>query len=657
MAGPSRYNADIIRAHVKFLTDPPPEKKRRLSLSDKSSPKRGMSPSPVVQVAKTQSEHPNSAALKPPPKDAHKRTASLRNSEKPTGMTTISDSASTWTVKKPSVDLEKQIQIPWSKTFRPGFGVDALTGEFMARPALRYFKMSDASHPDKTRVSVRRLHWKDVVESRDEFEMSLGGTVNVPVAVGGASTKIASILSENATTSNMIIEYKVEADFLPDYVPRDVRLKAGLEKLSDADFREQFGDYYIAGVQKGYSCRMVVVCKVDEEGVTETREKEAKALVGGYFEAGIKLADVNKRAKGFTFQNVLVDAEGCSVDAGSVFSVGVGEAPQTLTKILKNAPGVPRVAFLYHYSLLDSCNLSRRVEVRKDRFNKARSMRNIYNYLQTCLLHPALQPFAFESRKIRAVHQRFEEQRSAIVRLANDDKRTAKDIESLEKDLKTWKEKADAYIKRYDFICAVTKMDKGIVAQPPTVVDRQLFCRWDCGKTGALKTLDELESYKLITFENNYKAFELEWQSPMTDEPSTLRQLFKGTVPRETMSFTAQNTAPPLPPSPFMPAPKSKRLAKPRPEQSSLASQEQEHDDPGTFAFSLHNHKPILVLGWSISCYWPDHKTPPTIEVEHPNNCIFADQLRVSVDCSRATRWWCKVTFVIKSSYNFSDVW
>jgi hypothetical protein len=73
------------------------------------------------------------------------------------------------------------------------------------------------------------------------------------------------------------------------------------------------------------------------------------ALVGSYFKGGIKLVDIKKQTTAFSLLSVIVDAEGCSVDTTNIFSVGVPDAPQTLSKVLKNAPGVPRIAVLYHY--------------------------------------------------------------------------------------------------------------------------------------------------------------------------------------------------------------------------------------------------------------------------------------------------------------------
>ncbi|KAJ6536752.1 hypothetical protein DFH09DRAFT_93187 [Mycena vulgaris] len=391
---------------------------------------------------------------------------------------------------------------------------------------------------------------------------------------------------------------------------------------------------------------------INEETVTESLEREAIALVEGYFKAGIKKINVKKETTRVSLLSVVVDAEGCSVDHNSVFSVAVEEAPKTLAKVLMNAPGVRRVAFLYHYSSLDSCNLSRRVDVRKDVFNRARLMRDMYAHLQACLLHPALQEFYVDCRNIRAVLKRFEDQRKSVVHVGKNEK-TTKNIDTLQKDLTSSKSKADAHIRRYDFIHIVATMDKSIVSHPPALANGLQFHRWDCGKTGGTKQSTELKAYNLVSFEPAaYKAFEAEWYSPITDGSSTLRQLLGGPSPRETMNFSIQSSADELPPSPFPPSPKGSKLLKLRPP----TQQAEGTDNQGTFNFTLGDHKPVYILGWSLSCYWPEGKSEPTIEVNHPSNCIFSDRLSISVDNSRSTQWHCKVTFVIKSTYNFPDL-
>ncbi|KAF8214163.1 hypothetical protein K438DRAFT_998688 [Mycena galopus ATCC 62051] len=279
-------------------------------------------------------------------------------------------------------------------------------------------------------------------------------------------------------------------------------------------------------------------------------------------------------------------------------------------------------------------------------FERARAMRALYAYLQACLLHPALKEFHADRRDFLAVLQRFEEQRKSMIKDEN-----KQEINGLQRDLNSKKDKADALIRRYNFIRIVLNMDKHIISYPPSLVNGLQFYRWDCGKTGdATKLKSKLEAYNLVCFEPSYRAFELEWQSPVTEGSSILPRLLGGTSPRENMIFHTQSSndvLPPLPP----PSSKSHKLSKARP-----GEQQPETEDPGAFTFCLTNHKPVYILGWSLSCYWPVGKPEPTIEVDHPTNHIFSDRLSISIDNSRSTQWHCKVTFVIKSAYNFPDL-
>ncbi|KAJ7044877.1 hypothetical protein C8F04DRAFT_1250124 [Mycena alexandri] len=603
---------------------------------------------PPSKIEKAKSERPNTPDLAPKRSvPQRRRTNSLQAKEKPKMLATNSPNQPS---KTSYTELEPHVAIPWLATFREGFGINALTGEFMAQRALQQFDMKETSKPGKSRISVERLQWSGVKNLQDGFEMEVGGTVNVLGPIG-ANAKFASVLSETTSTSTILVQYKVEADFSVDWIPENVKLKGGLDKLSDNEFRAEYGDYFIAGYQKAYSCRMIVVCKINEEAVTKSLEREVVALVDRYFKGKIKVFEIENQTKSFSLLSVIVDADGCSTGATSVFSVAVADAPQTLKNVLKNPRGIPRLAFLYHYSRLDSCKLSRRVDVPKDMFEKARAMRSLYTYIQASLLHPALQEFHWDRRTSTAVLKRFEDQQKFLLPTGKIDKKT-KDIDTLHRDLTTKKNKAHALIQRYDFIRLVVEMDKSIVAHQPTPVNGQQFYRWDCGKTGASKKLTELKAYNLVSF-GPYRAFELEWQSPVTDVSSALPQWLGGSSPRATMTFTTRGSDDSFPPPPRPPTPPS-RLFKSR-------SPAQERDGAGdsdseTFAFCLIDHQPVYILGWSMSCYWPEGKSKPTIEVDAPSNHIFSDRLSISVDASRSTRWFCRVTFVLKSSYNFPDL-
>lgn len=151
--------------------------------------------------------------------------------------------------------------IPWSDTFRLGYGVDALTGVSMTRTALTSFKMTGSPRRKQDRTYVDTLHWNGVKSLEDQYDMEIGGTINIAPATVSISTRIASLLAKTASSSTVLIQYNVLGEFEPEFIPSTVALQCALGKLSDNDFREKYGDYYIAGRQRGYGCRMAIVCQ------------------------------------------------------------------------------------------------------------------------------------------------------------------------------------------------------------------------------------------------------------------------------------------------------------------------------------------------------------------------------------------------------------
>jgi hypothetical protein len=103
------------------------------------------------------------------------------------------------------------------------------------------------------------LEWQTVKEFQDEFKV--GATVNVLSSPVGISTSVTKLLSKTASTSTILVQYKHEATLTLDSFPPDPSLQDGMEKLSDTQFKATYGDYYIAGYDKAYSCCMIVECK------------------------------------------------------------------------------------------------------------------------------------------------------------------------------------------------------------------------------------------------------------------------------------------------------------------------------------------------------------------------------------------------------------
>ncbi|THV03102.1 hypothetical protein K435DRAFT_962632 [Dendrothele bispora CBS 962.96] len=618
--GDSKPDPEALRIKVRFTKE------------TESKPPSSASANQTLKVPPVLSKRPITpdGNLKPSNGKGHQRTISLQASSKPPSITVQNPKKPE--NKPPVTTLETHIEIPWSETFRLGFGVNALTGEFVPNSALRHdYKIGRWSNANTAQMVTKRLQWSELKELQDEFEMKAGGTVNV-LCPAGANVKIASVLSENSSSSTLLIQCKVHADFEPQYLPVDVDLMEGLEKLTDEEFRDRYGDYYIAGWKKAYTCRMIVACRkvlpINAETVTAAHESEAEALVEGYLKGGIKLADLKKRSEQCSLLNVVVDARGCSIDPNKIFSVTVENAKDELARLIEKAPGVPRVAYLYHYSGLKSCHLSPRLNVLKDMFEKAHTMRQIYSYLQACLLHPAFKTFFWRSRSIHSALTNFEKKRRNLVPIMKDGDNTRDfrtKFDPLYKELNAANEKAYTLIRRFNFINLVKDMNKDIEG-------REKFSK--------------LQEYKLVSFDSeNYKAYELKWESPLTSGTGALLRAF-GPPPRQVISFqTKADRAPPLVNTPD---PSPSRLHKNPP--ASVANQEKES---ATFNYCLENHEPVLILGWSIWCYWPEKRKEPALEVNGSDNCILLDHLELSVDDSVATRWHCTVTFVIKSAHNF----
>ncbi|KAE9404711.1 hypothetical protein BT96DRAFT_403700 [Gymnopus androsaceus JB14] len=292
---------------------------------------------------------PDTLSLKPPePTSKHRRTVSWEipsNKER-------APSASVQP-KKPvaTTELQRQVKIPWSKTFRLGFGVDALTGEFTTRDALTPFKMTGSPRHNEGMTYIDTLHWNGIMSLEDQYDVEIGGTINIPPAAVSMNTRISSLLAKKSSVTTVLIQYRVIGEFEPEFIPSNVALKDGLAKLSDDVFRREYGDYYLAGLQRGYGVRMVIVCQIESKTVTEKLEVEAKTLVENFFKAGAGHSNSETRSKNCSMMHVMIETYGCSPNAAHLSKglLSPTDALAALPKILEKPKGTPRIGILYHY--------------------------------------------------------------------------------------------------------------------------------------------------------------------------------------------------------------------------------------------------------------------------------------------------------------------
>ncbi|KAL0575371.1 hypothetical protein V5O48_006602 [Marasmius crinis-equi] len=564
--------------------------------------------------------------------------------------------------KKPSsgphTDLEQRVEIPWDKTFRVGYGVNALTGESTTRCALSPFKDLSSNPKRKiaeTKTTLDVIHWKDLKNLTDGYELEGGiGTGSFNVGLHPAvefRAKLASVLSKSTSARTVLIQYRSAGEFEGEWL-QDISIRPELVRGGMKEFREQYGDYYVAGYRRGYSCRAVIVCQVNEKGTSETFEAAAKAHVEKVITFGGSKDEGTTEARNCTLLHVVIDTRGCeSPELISLGSMGdfrsVAKTIQSLAKSTRKAAGTPLVAVLNHYSTLHT-TIPRRIEgIHSTVFTRAREMRELYTHLQAFLIHPALRTFEGDRTKINKALKTFEAARRTFLLQQLNKTKSDKEYEEIYKELKNLKDRSFTLDSRYEFIRSVKNMDRSIRKLPS---GNSGTFRWVCGKTGG-KVKEVAGGCQVVSFGPGYKAYEVTWTSPMTNVSKTelLFQKFGKTGAEQHVEFKVLPRADvPNPPE----IPKSKKhglFAVPYNDAEGSGSQER-------FTFQMVG-SPVFIIGWTLLCEREGgSQNEPLIQLQDEQNCILSDHLSIRLDTSRPAKWTSQVTFVYQISYDFPDL-
>lgn len=96
------------------------------------------------------------------------------------------------------------------------------------------------------------------------MDARLAGTINIAnLELLGLDlhAKVSKFMSQNSSSSTVLVQYRLEGRFEEEILQEPIRFKHGCTDLPKEKFREKYGDYWIAGQQKGYSCTVIAVCK------------------------------------------------------------------------------------------------------------------------------------------------------------------------------------------------------------------------------------------------------------------------------------------------------------------------------------------------------------------------------------------------------------
>lgn len=263
----------------------------------------------------------------------------------------------------PGTHLDSTVSnIPWGDAFNIGAGINAVTGEVMA---------SAVEKPDLKDQTVKRSNIiyrfiKSETELDKEIEVSAKGKYNIEGVTLSASASYLNKIKFSATSVSLVAHY--ESSYSGYDLADQYALTAQAKGIiGDQDkFRSTFGDYFIAGRQRGSTFTAVYRC---EASTTETLDK----FLGSFGADAPKVFS----AEGSTKFESSAKENNISISIDIDMNGYEGTPPdfpttpegiiQTLNWFQKNEKGAPVRAELYHYSHLDP-NFSPYVSIAPDVF-------------------------------------------------------------------------------------------------------------------------------------------------------------------------------------------------------------------------------------------------------------------------------------------------
>ncbi|WP_339897926.1 hypothetical protein [uncultured Gilvimarinus sp.] len=237
--------------------------------------------------------------------------------------------------------------LPWSDGFSIGTGINAVTGELMAGVAI------EKSNPTKseTKEARSRFQWIESESDLDqEIDVSANGRYNMDGVNLSASASYLNEVKFSDTSVTLIAHYESTYTGYDESDQYELNADAKAQVGNPKNFRERYGDYFVAGSRRGSRFTVVYRCETH----SAERLDKFKATVGADAEVfDAKGSTAFKRAAKSNDVNITI-----TVDAVG-FKGNLPATPQDPEEILKllqlfieQEEGVPVRAKLYHYSRL-----------------------------------------------------------------------------------------------------------------------------------------------------------------------------------------------------------------------------------------------------------------------------------------------------------------
>src|SRR6266700_2931251 len=253
-------------------------------------------------------------------------------------------------VGNPKTDLDPVITgLQWGKGFDFGKGVNAITGG-LAGNALQPFT------PNPRQVKTSSEQYRLIQSESDlnrEIEASASGKYNIEGVEVTASTKYVSSIKFSELAVTLIAEY--EAHYAGYDEGGNYQFTDEAKKLisNPGEFRRVYGDYFIAGAQRGSHFVAVYVCQASSVESMDKFEAAFKGEAPEVFSAEGSVSFMQAASKNNISLSFDVDMYGYEG-----ISPGPPWTPESITKALawfkEHEKGLYLEALLQHYGTIDT---------------------------------------------------------------------------------------------------------------------------------------------------------------------------------------------------------------------------------------------------------------------------------------------------------------
>ncbi|MHB9098935.1 MAG: hypothetical protein ACYC5X_14055 [Syntrophales bacterium] len=291
----------------------------------------------------------------------------------------------------PQTDMSSYIEgVPWNNKYSLGYGIESTTG-LPSEGQLQAIAAFELPTPTADRTETEtHLHFIESDEQySSEIEMSFDGKLSIFGGTVEASSSYAKKYTYSETDTTVAITFYVREKEYRKFGPQDGKyvFTTDAKNLADnnpAQFRDQYGDYFIAGAK--YGAKYIATFHIHTSSSTDTtniRTKISEAWKSFGASEEFK-AEFKKATQGHSvdFDRITIGGDPTKLSAGT----SVDEVLGDLNKFIANctvANRAPLYAYMYRFDQIQTGisadkKIPSKINVNSCVFSAARDLSNNY---------------------------------------------------------------------------------------------------------------------------------------------------------------------------------------------------------------------------------------------------------------------------------------